>query len=87
MSPIGQVRRDWTDEERAYLRANYGILTPAEIARHLNRTSPGIRGMACRMELTEKKPKSKSRARAKHQRRRCKNCNKLYLGSKCKKCT
>lgn len=43
----------WTDEELEYVRANYGTLTRAQIAKKINRSTHAISRMACTLGLTK----------------------------------
>jgi hypothetical protein len=49
------MRKNWTPEEKQFLRENYGLMPRQEIARALNKTIPAVSNMAGRLGLRQKK--------------------------------
>ncbi|HEY2452114.1 MAG TPA: SANT/Myb-like DNA-binding domain-containing protein [Scandinavium sp.] len=53
-SRLGVTNSDWTDQERQYLKDNYGIKTASKIAFILGRSLSGVRSMAGEMNVGKK---------------------------------
>ena len=62
-------RSTWTDADKLFLRENYHTLGWKAVARELGKSGPGVRGMAGRLGIAQKKHGPKKRwSRARFQR-------------------
>ena len=67
--------RKWTEEDRAYLRANYGVLTIDQIAAHLGRVPSAVKAQRGQMGL---KLPGYGKPQAREGERPCSCCGKPF---------
>lgn len=70
----------WSDADKLFLRENYHTLGWKAVAEELGKSGPGVRGMAGRLGIVQKKNKPKSRWSRTRMKRTCEACKKQYMG-------
>ena len=88
-----EMKGKWTDEEIAYLKANYGKMSAREIAAMLpGRTAHAVRGKADNLGIVVKKPKPVARPKVRKAEdygpydptTHCRECAHYEISGRCK---